>query len=271
MAKAALGRVADCGVEQLDLRLVMIHFENWMEKYHSGKFVRLSKENEYLFIRCVNRFMEDYKRELWKKMKLLQYISWDLKFDLTLDPKRFMRLEDELVFIGKAWAKLRAWLLKRYGRFEFLCVLEVQKSGRPHLHVLISGFPYVSHAELSDIWQKYGGGYVWVRAITSDVNALWYVLKYVNKTILGKDKGYASILFASNKRMLSMSQNLLTKLSIRRNYTSQGWKFDGTVDELNLKVFCREENIVFDDFVKVRATFQLMREYPEIFDVSGEG
>ncbi len=271
LAKEALGRVADCGKEKLDLRLVMAHFDNWMEKYHLGKFVRLTKDNEYLFIRCVNRFMEDYKRELWKKMKLLQYISWDLKIDLTLDPKRFMRLEDELVLIGKAWAKLRAWLLKRYGRFEFLCVLEVQKSGRPHLHVLISGFPYVSHSELSDIWQKYGGGYVWVRAINSDVNALWYVLKYVNKTILGRDKVYASILFASNKRMFSMSQNLLTKLNIRRNYRSQGWKFDGTVDENSLKTFCRETNIVFDDFIKVQVTFQLMHEYPELFDVWDNG
>jgi hypothetical protein len=268
LAKDALSRVADCGREKLDLRLLITYFENWMENYLTGKFVKLVEDNdEYLFIRCVNRFMEDYKRVLWKKMKLLQYIDWDLKIDLTLDPKRFMRLEDELIFIGKAWAKLRAWLLKRHGHFEFLCVLEVQKSGRPHLHVLISGIPYVAQSDLLEIWEKYGGGYVWVRAINSDVNALWYVLKYVNKTILGKDKVYASILFASNKRMFSMSQNLLTKLNIRRNYKSQGWRFEGTVEESDLKTFCKEEKIVFGDFVKVKVTFSLMYEYPLLFDV----
>ena len=213
-----------------------------MKKYLISKFVKLVKDDEVIFIRCLNRFMEDYKRALWKKMKLLQYIGWDLKIDLTLDPKRFMRLEDELRFIGKAWAKLRAWLLKLCGKFEFLCVLEVQKSGRPHLHVLIRGIPYVSHSDLSEIWQKYGGGYVWIKSINSNVNALWYVLKYVNKTILGKDKVYASILFASNKRMFSMSQNLLTKLHIRRNYKSKGWMFDGIVDEFTLNIFCQEEN-----------------------------
>ena len=226
-----------------------------MEKYLIGKFVKLVRDDEYLFIHCVNRFMEDYKRVLWKKMKLLQYIDWDLKIDLPLDPKRFRLLEDELMFIGKAWAKLRAWLLKRYGRFEFLCVLEVQKSGRPHLHVLISGIPYVSHSDLSEIWQKYGGGYVWVRSINSNVNALWYVLKYVNKTILGKNKIDLSILFASNKRMFSMSQNLLTKLNIRRNYKNQGWVFDGTVDEFNFRMFCQEERVVFDDFIRIKGTF----------------
>jgi hypothetical protein len=271
LAKNALSQVADCGREKLDLGLLLIHFENWMEKYLTGKFVKLVKDDEYLFIRCVNRFMEDYKRVLWKKMKLLQHIDWDLKIDLTLDPKRFMRLEDELIFIGKAWAKLRAWLLKRYGRFEFLCVLEVQKSGRPHLHVLISGIPYVPQSDLYEIWQKYGGGYVWIKSINSNVNALWYVLKYVNKTILGKDKVYASILFASNKRMFSMSQNLLTKLNIRRNYKSQGWKFDGTVDEYSLKVFCEEEGAVFDDFIKVRVTFSIMCGYPLLFDLKDCG
>jgi hypothetical protein len=271
LAKEALSQVADCGREKLDLRILLIHFENWMEKYLVGKFVKLVKDDEYLFIRCVNRFMEDYKRVLWKKMKLLQRIEWDLKIDLTLDPKRFMRLEDELIFIGYAWAKLRAWLLKRYGRFEFLRVLEVQKLGRPHLHVLISGIPYVPHSDISEIWQKYGGGYVWVRAINSDINALWYVLKYVNKTILGRDKVYASILFASNKRMFSMSQNLLTKLNIRRNYRSQGWKFEGTVDESSLKTFCEEEKIVFDDLIKVKVTFSLMYEYPLLFDVWDTG
>lgn len=250
---------------------MVIHFDNWMEKYRLGKFVRLVKGNEYLFIRCLNRFMEDYKRALWKKMKLPQYIDWDLKLELTLDPKKFLRLEDELVFIGKAWAKLRSWLLKSHGHFEFLCVLEIQKSGRPHLHILISGFPYDSHQELSNIWQKYGGGYVWVKSINSNINALWYVLKYVNKTIMGKDRVYAALLFASNKRMFTMSQSLLTKLNIRRNHRKQGWKFTGTIDENTVKAFYQEENMAFEDFILIKVTFQLMHENHMLFDIWEDG
>jgi hypothetical protein len=63
-----LSRVVDCGMEELDLPLVKIHFGNWMEKYHLGRFVRLSREDEWLFIRCVNRFMEDYKMKLRRKL-----------------------------------------------------------------------------------------------------------------------------------------------------------------------------------------------------------
>jgi hypothetical protein len=34
------------------------------------------------------------------------------------------------------------------------------------------------------------------------------------------------------------------------NCKGQGWKFDGTVSEFDLEVFCREESVVFDDFIK---------------------
>jgi hypothetical protein len=68
-----------------------------------------------------------------------------------------------------------------------------------------------------------------------------------------------------------MSRNLLAKLNAKRSYRSQGCAFEGTVDENSLKVFCREENIAFDDFVKVRVTFQLIREYAEVFGVWDNG
>jgi hypothetical protein len=74
-----------------------------------------------------------------------------LKIELTVDPKAFFRLYDEYVFIGKAWNKLRSWLLRRYGKFEYLKVLEATKKGRPHLHILISGIKWIPQKELSDI------------------------------------------------------------------------------------------------------------------------
>ena len=267
LAKAALRRVADCGREKLDLLPVVVHFDNWMFHYSAGRYIRLTKENEWLFIRCVNRFMPEYKRMLWKKLKLLQFIEWDLKLELTLDPKKFMRLEDELKFIDKAWSKLRSWLLKRYGHFEFLKVLEAQKSGRPHLHILIKGVSYVPHGDLADIWQKYGGGHVWIKSLGKGVNAVWYVLKYVNKTILREEKVYAALLFASNKRMFSMSQNLMAMLDVRRDRKSQGWTFQGTVEESIVMAFCREENVVMSDLIKIEARTEVIYNYPLLFDL----
>jgi len=262
-----LGRVADCGREELDLRLVRVHFGNWDEHYRLGRFVRLSKGDEYLFIRAVNRFCEDYKRRLRKKLRFLRFVKWDLKLELTLDPKRFMRLSDEFALVDPAWAKTRAWLYKRYGHFEFLKVLEVQKTGRPHLHVLLPGISHIPHVDLYDIWQKYGGGYVWVRRIEGRIDTVSYVLKYVNKTVLGEDKTYAALLFASNKRMFSMSQGLRDTLGVRRKIRKQGYAFRGTVEESEVRAFCDEERVPFEDFVGTEPTIEMLYQYSQLFDV----
>jgi hypothetical protein len=142
-----------------------------------------------------------------------------------------MRLIDEFAFIDKAWAKTRAWLYTTYGHFEFVKVLEVQKTSRPHLHVLLSGIAYIPHDEGYAIWQKYGGGYVWIRPIESDIDAFSYVLKFVYKSVFGEDKTYAALLFASNERMFSMSRGLRDFLDARRNkaYGTFGLLNHGTI------------------------------------------
>jgi hypothetical protein len=236
-----------------------------------GRFVRLSREDEYLFIRAVNRFSEDYKRHLRKKLWPLRSVKWDLKIELTLDPKRFMRLSDEFSFIDPAWGKARAWLYKRYGHFEFLKVLEVQKKGRPHLHVLISGISYIPIEDLSAIWQKYGGGHSWIRPVEKRIDAVSYVLKYVNKSILGEDKTYAALLFASNKRMFSMSRGLRDKLGVRCKIENQGYAFRGTVEEGEVRAFCNEENLTYEDFVRVRLSTEILYQNPLLFDVLDNG
>ena len=68
-----------------------------------------------------------------------------------------------------------------------------------------------------------------------------------------------------------MSQSLLTKLKIRRKRGSQGWKFEGTVDVLQLKSLCDEENLLFDDFIKIKADYTMMHEYPLVFGICDDG
>jgi hypothetical protein len=267
LARAALSRVADCGREELDLRLVKVHFGSWDEHYHLGMFVRLLKQDECLFIRAVNRFSDDYRRRLRKRIWPLRLVKWDLKIEMTLDPKKFIRLKDEFDFMDLAWAKIRSWMYKRYGHFEFLKILEVQKKGRPHLHILIAGISYVPHEDLYVVWQKYGGGYVWIKQIENSIDAVSYVLKYVNKTILGEDKTYAALLFASNKRMFSMSHGLRDLLDVRCRKEKKGYTFGGTVEESEVKAFCVEENVVYDDFVRARITNEVLYRYPQLFDV----
>ena len=137
---------------------------------------------------------------------------------------------------------MRAWLLKRYGKFVFVKVLEFQKSGRPHLHVLLKfdklpkyvtdeGYHRdgISHKDLSEIWQKYGGGeVVYIQECNSSFKGLAYVLKYVNKT-MSSVKSYvelfAALLFASNRRLFSMSRNLLALVGFKGADKEEGWSY----------------------------------------------
>jgi hypothetical protein len=214
----------------------------------------------------VNRFSEDYKRRLRKKLYPLRFVKWDLKLELTLDPKKFMLLINEFDFVDDAWAKVRSWLYKKYGHFEFLKVLEVQKVGRPHLHILLSGISYIPHEDLYGIWEKYGGGYVWIKPIVSSIDAVSYVLKYVNKSIFGEDKTYAALLFASNKRMFSMSRGLKDLTGARRAIRNQGYSFRGTVGESEVRAFCDGEGVSYEDFVRAKTTVEMFYRFPELFD-----
>lgn len=120
LARDALSRVADCGMERLDLSLVKAHFVNWDKDYRLGRYVRLSKEDEYLFIRAINRFSEDYKRRLRRKLWPLRFVKWDLKLELTLDPKRFVSLYYEFAFIDPAWAKQGLGCIREVAILSFL-------------------------------------------------------------------------------------------------------------------------------------------------------
>ena len=75
-----------------------------------------------------------------------------------------------------------------YGNFKYLAVVEFQKRGAIHYHML-SDFGYIEHKELEKIW---GNGFVWIRDLLTSNNSKpvdkvgAYILKYMNKNIIDK-------------------------------------------------------------------------------------
>src|SRR5258708_23394011 len=95
---------------------------------------------------------------------------------LTLDPKRLTDSKDTDRYIRKCWRKLRVALERKFGKtVQFIGVLEFQKSGVPHLHLLVG--VYIPQAWLSIAWQSTGGGkivdirYVDVHRVTAYLTA----------------------------------------------------------------------------------------------------
>ena len=131
-AKDCFEKIADLGVlDPKDFKPVVSHFGFWWRKYNKGVFVHLCKDEKHIYIRAVNRFMEKYKRYLKKRLFPLRFVRFSIKIELTIDPKKFMRLSDEFKAITKAWCRLRAYMYKMYGKFQFLRILEITKAGRP--------------------------------------------------------------------------------------------------------------------------------------------
>ena len=79
---------------------------------------------------------------------------------LTLDPKRVPKGDRKRTdrYIRECWRKMRVLLTRLNGgkSIDFVGVLEFQKNGNAHLHVLIGR--YIAYKWLSLAWQSIGGG-----------------------------------------------------------------------------------------------------------------
>ncbi len=78
---------------------------------------------------------------------------------LTLDPKRVPNRERTDRYIRERWRMMRVSLAREFkGSLSFVGVLEFQKNGMAHLHVLLGR--YIRQDWLSDAWESIGGGEV---------------------------------------------------------------------------------------------------------------
>ena len=104
---------------------------------------------------------------------------------LTLDPKKLPAGINSCKYIKAMWRKFRVPISRFLGKtLSFIWVMELQKNGRAHLHVLIDA--YLPQSWVSAKWSKYGGGYIVdVREISSAKAAAGYVSKYLAKSLDG--------------------------------------------------------------------------------------
>src|SRR5207244_6628352 len=115
-------------------------------------------------------------REVAEAHKLSRFLT------LTLDP-RLMDHEDPVSYINNAFAKWRIYLKRKLGALVvYVRILEFQKNGNPHFHILVDRF--IPHALIQSTWQAaVGGGVVFIEYV--DINRISsYLSKYLTKEIL---------------------------------------------------------------------------------------
>lgn len=115
----------------------------------------------------------------------------------TLDPSRIpgvtwtgaplsvTEVHTAVAYLRKLWNKyLTAWR-RDDAALEYIAVLELQKSGAPHLHVLVNG--WYSWARMAARWRRMGGGsHVRVNGVRGGAEGVTrYMSKYMSKSLPG--------------------------------------------------------------------------------------
>lgn len=104
---------------------------------------------------------------------------------LTLDP-RHCTAEESVSYIKDCWSKFRVYLNRlNKESIDFIWILERQKSGYAHLHILVDRF--IPFLWIQESWQAVGGGkFVNIKKV--DIHRVSaYLSKYLTKDIILAD------------------------------------------------------------------------------------
>ncbi len=113
---------------------------------------------------------------------------------LTLDPSK-CEAEESIVYIKNCWNKMRTYLKRKFGKnISFIAVLELQKSGYAHLHIMVDRF--IEQSWVSTAWESIGGGQI-VHIKHVDIHrTTHYLSKYLTKSMFlehyGKNRRYTT-------------------------------------------------------------------------------
>jgi len=194
------------------------------------------------------RFSDGYYKTAFKRMRRLRF-DRAVFLTLTLDPRRFVSLDAAYRALQAGWNRLLTMLQKRYGRrLKFIKVVEFQKNGSPHLHVLFFDIArLLDAAELRAFWDiRYGAGtFVYLKKLTgytSGRGVISYLMKYLRKYLecpAVEFKGpdgltdaaafeQLALSWALNLRAFSVSRGILDRMPTSNSNLT--WEFLGVFD-----------------------------------------
>jgi hypothetical protein len=155
-----------------------------------GKSSRVAGKARYCRIGCKRwkccgcgpRRAAMYRARILKTAERLKLVKL---LTLTLDPKKLAPGEDSTEYINRAFADFRVYLRRKLGKTPtYIRVLEYQKNGNAHFHILLSRNTWLSQEWLSANWQAVGGGQmVDIRCV--DLHRVsHYLSKYLTKQMI---------------------------------------------------------------------------------------
>jgi len=162
---------------------------------------------------------------------------------LTVNPKRYTQLDG----YGQIWrqvrlfrARLASWR-KRNGMkptLEYIAVIEQQKNGYVHMHVVFPGLKWLAPKHLISSWWAMGSTNIEGPRPCSPIH---YACKYISK-LKGWDTSSLACLWWTKARLYSMSQNFYSAVEkalpsgwqLSKIVRAVAWQSESLPDELNI-------------------------------------
>lgn len=165
-----------------------------------------------------HRWKRSYMKEWLKKFRAAIVWYKDLHFvHIVLTVPRKYSIDIYMRLLKIAWKALHDLLVKRHGRFDFISVLEPQRDGYPHLHVLVfCNYFLINQEELSKYMEKCClGRIVFIKRYWANrwsKKPLYYLVKYLSKYFEEKEWNESLLVFFAHlwqtkTRSISSSHN----------------------------------------------------------------
>jgi len=154
---------------------VEAYAKRYMEDVTNKTLVLINHEHQKIkYLPYKTRFDDEYAKRIARKWKKIGYTE-GIFLTLTLNPNRFSSLHQAYTGMIEGWNKIVTAIRKRYPNFiGYVRVVEFQKSGNPHLHIMLFGVDFVPVEWIRELWENhYGlGTQINVKRITNDKGLL---------------------------------------------------------------------------------------------------
>ncbi|MCW6665518.1 Rep protein [Aerococcaceae bacterium NML191219] len=181
----------------------------------------------------LKRLSKTRKNAKWKLQRLIDSNFDDRTNFLTLTTKANIQDRTEFNTIFDKFLKRLNYYIyhSKKRQLRYIAVLERQKRGAWHAHVLLFSFPYVPHKELLSIWRHGAVRINKLDSLDDSSNAGRYVAKYMEKGI---------------------GQELLESLGQKAFYSSRTLK---KPEEIKLLTNEKIENLIQTDVILYESTY----------------
>lgn len=167
----------------------------------------------------------------------------------------------ELESANKEFKKFIQRMRRRYGDFKYLAVIEFQKRGAVHYH-MICDLPYVKNKELAEMWRN---GFVKINRIKHVDNVGAYIVKYMTKDL--HDERFAG------KKAYLCSKNLDRPTVVRGEVAEEIYQTLGLEKEKEVFTNSYESEylgmVVYKEYNRKR--LGSVKELGELVTVNGTG